>query len=89
MELNLPHEEFEERLMQRLKEEIKLNRKQLEQDLKSELQLEKKRLLDAAVSSKQHFCLILYLYCVGKRKASPSWRELKTAGRDLETQGPA
>ena len=36
--------------MKRLRDEIKLNRKQLEQDLKDELATEKRRLLDAAVS---------------------------------------
>ena len=41
----MPQAEFEERLMKRLREEIKMNRAQLEIDLKQELASEKKRLL--------------------------------------------
>ena len=44
-ELDLPQQEFEERLMKRLKDEIKINRQQLEIDLKQELAAEKKKLL--------------------------------------------
>ena len=52
-ELNLPQEEFEERLMMRLREEIKLNRARLETDLKTEIQQEKKKLIAAAREEKQ------------------------------------
>jgi uncharacterized protein involved in exopolysaccharide biosynthesis len=48
----LPQAEFEERLMKRLREEIKMNRAQLEIDLKQELASEKKRLLAAANEEK-------------------------------------
>ena len=51
-ELDLPQAEFEERLMKRLREEIKMNRMQLEIDLKQELASEKKRLLLAANEEK-------------------------------------
>ena len=51
-ELDLPQAEFEERLMKRLREEIKMNRAQLEIDLKQELASEKKRLLAAANEEK-------------------------------------
>ena len=44
-ELDLPQQEFEDRLMKRLKDEIKINRQQLEIDLKQELAAEKKKLL--------------------------------------------
>ena len=44
-ELDLPQQEFEERLMKRLRDEIKVNRQQLEVDLKQELNAEKKKLL--------------------------------------------
>ena len=47
-ELELPQSEFEERLMKRLRDEIKVNRQQLEVDLKQELTMEKKKLLRAA-----------------------------------------
>mgnify|MGYP001241483128 CR=1 FL=1 len=48
----MPQAEFEERLMKRLREEIKMNRAQLEIDLKQELASEKKRLLAAANEEK-------------------------------------
>lgn len=51
-ELDLPQAEFEERLMKRLREEIKANRAQLEIDLKQELASEKRRLLHAASEEK-------------------------------------
>ena len=51
-ELDLPQSEFEERLMKRLRDEIKTNRAQLEVDLKAELAVEKKRLLAAANEEK-------------------------------------
>ena len=61
-ELNLGDDEFEQRLLNRLQQEISINQKQLELDLKSEVATEKKRILTAAVSIlKQSIDFCLYI----------------------------
>lgn len=49
-ELNLPEDQFERKLTERLREEIRANREKVDADFKRELMLEKRRILSQAVS---------------------------------------
>lgn len=53
-ELNLPEDQFERKLTERLREEIRANREKVDADFKRELMLEKRRILSQAVS----FCIV-------------------------------
>jgi len=46
----LPEDQFERKLTERLREEIRANREKVDADFKRELMLEKRRILSQAVS---------------------------------------
>lgn len=47
-ELALPHSDFERKLTERLREEIKVNKSQLDEEFSRELKQEKRRILTQA-----------------------------------------
>ena len=52
-ELSLPDKDFERKLTERLREEIKANKIRLDEEFKRELQEEKKRIVNQAAREKE------------------------------------